>query len=229
MKILVIIPAYNEEENIEIVVNNLIENYPQYDYIIVNDGSNDSTEKICKDKNYSFLSLPVNLGIGGCVQAGYIYAVENDYDIAIQLDGDGQHDPVYIETLIKPIISGNSDMVIGSRFIEKEGFQTSIMRRFGIKIIKVVIKFCCGIDINDTTSGFRATSKSLNKFFSVNYAHDYPEPEAIVSSVLNGYKVIEVPVVMNERIGGESSIKHMKSAYYMIKVSLALIIHRIGK
>ena len=228
MKVLVIIPAYNEEKSIEKVVENLINNYPQYDYLIVNDGSTDRTEEICREKNYNFVTLPVNLGIGGGVQTGYMYAVKNDYDIAIQTDGDGQHNPEYIEKLIEPIVKGEADMTIGSRFIEKEGFQTSFMRRMGINIIKGVIKMCCGVTIKDNTSGFRASSKELTKYFSENYAQDYPEPEAIVTSVLNGYTVKEVPVVMNEREEGVSSINAAKSVYYMIKVSLALMIHRLG-
>lgn len=228
MKVLIIIPAYNEEKSIEKVVENLINNYPQYDYLIVNDGSTDRTEEICREKNYNFVTLPVNLGIGGGVQTGYIYAVKNDYDIAIQTDGDGQHNPEYIEKLIEPIVKGEADMTIGSRFIEKEGFQTSFMRRMGINIIKGVIKMCCGVTIKDNTSGFRASSKELTKYFSENYAQDYPEPEAIVTSVLNGYTVKEVPVVMNEREEGVSSINAAKSVYYMIKVSLALMIHRLG-
>lgn len=228
MKVLIIIPAYNEEKSIEKVVENLEKNYPQYDYLIVNDGSKDRTEEICQKNHYNYVSLPVNLGIGGGVQTGYLYATKNDYDIAIQIDGDGQHDPAYIEKLITPIIAGEADMTIGSRFIEKEGFQTSFMRRLGINIIRFVIKMCCGVTITDTTSGFRASSKDLTKFFSENYAQDYPEPEAIVTSVLNGYRVKEVPVIMNERKAGVSSINALKSVYYMVKVSLALIVHRLG-
>ena len=229
MKVLIIIPAYNEEENIERVVDNLIENYPQYDYLVVNDCSNDSTEQILKRKGYNYISLPVNLGIGGGVQSGYLYATQNDYDIAIQIDGDGQHDPAYIEKLIQPIIDGEADMTIGSRFIEKQGFQTSFMRRLGINIIKVVIKLCCGTKATDTTSGFRATNKELTAYFSREYAQDYPEPEAIVAASLNGFRVKDVAVKMKEREGGVSSINAKRSLYYMIKVSLALIILRIGR
>lgn len=228
MKVLIIIPAYNEEINIKNVVDNIIENYPQYEYIVVNDGSTDGTEKVCKGNNYNYISLPVNLGIGGCVQTGYLYSVKEDYDIAIQLDGDGQHNPQFIESLIEPIIKGQADMVIGSRFLKREGFQTTLLRRVGIRFIKSVIKFCCGMEITDTTSGFRATNKSLNAFFADNYAQDYPEPEAIVASVLSGYKVQEMPVIMNERLGGVSSISGFKSAYYMIKVSLALLLYHLG-
>ena len=227
-KVLVIIPAYNEEKSIEKVVENLKNNFTRYDYLIVNDGSKDRTEEICRKNNYNFVTLPINLGIGGGVQTGYMYAVKNDYDIAVQIDGDGQHNPEYIEKLIEPILKGEADMTVGSRFIEKEGFQTSFMRRLGINIIRGVIKICCGVTIKDTTSGFRASSKELTKYFSENYAHDYPEPEAIVTSVLNGYTVKEVPVVMNEREEGVSSINAVKSVYYMIKVSLALLIHRLG-
>ncbi|PRR83049.1 glycosyltransferase family 2 protein [Clostridium vincentii] len=228
MKILVIIPAYNEEKNIIGVVENLQQKCSNVDYIIINDCSKDSTEKIIKDNGFNYISLPVNLGIGGGVQTGYRYAVENNYDIAIQIDGDGQHDPIYIEKLIEPIINGEADMVIGSRFIEKEGFQTSFMRRLGINFLKGLIKLCCRQEITDTTSGFRATSKDLTKRFADVYAQDYPEPEAIIDSVLNGYRVKEVPVIMHERKEGESSINTSTSVYYMIKVSLAIILCRLS-
>jgi len=228
MKILVIIPAYNEEDSIERVIDNLVENYKEYDYVIINDGSQDRTQEICEKRNYNYIHLPLNLGIGGGVQAGYLYASEKDYDIVVQMDGDGQHNPAYIEALIKPIVDKGSDFTIGSRFIEKRGFQTSFMRRLGIKILQLVIKLCCGYNVSDATSGFRAVSKNLIKFFCENYAHDYPEPEAIVSAILNGFKVKEVPVEMNERDGGESSINGFVSAHYMLKVSLALLFYRMG-
>ncbi len=227
-KILIIIPAYNESQNIEKVVDNIADNYPQYDYLVINDCSSDNTEEILKKRGYNYISLPVNLGIGGGVQSGYIYAAQNDYDIAVQLDGDGQHDPAYIEKLVRPILDKETDVSIGSRFINKEGFQTSFMRRMGIGIIKFVIKVCCGIDVTDTTSGFRASNKQATSFFSQHYANDYPEPEAIVEASLNGFKITEIPVVMRERAGGVSSINAKRSIYYMIKVSLALIVCRIG-
>lgn len=227
-RVLIIIPAYNESKNIEKVVDNLVENYPQYDYIVINDCSTDNTEEILKKRKYNYISLPVNLGIGGGVQSGYIYAVQNDYDIAIQMDGDGQHNPAFIEKLIAPIVSGSADITIGSRFIDKKGFQTSFLRRLGNRFISFVIKICCGVNATDTTSGFRASGKKASEFFSLNYAQDYPEPEAIVSAALNGFKMQDVSVEMNERMGGVSSINAKRSVYYMIKVSLALIICRIG-
>lgn len=228
MKILVIIPAYNEEESIEGVIQELIETKIDVDYIIVNDCSSDETESICKKNKFNYLSLPVNLGIGGGVQTGYCYASENEYDIAIQMDGDGQHNAEFLRELIDPIINQEANMVIGSRFIEKKGFQSSGLRRFGIGVLKKLISVCCGVNIQDTTSGFRACDKNLINFFARSYAQDYPEPEAIIAAVLNGYQVKEVPVLMRERQGGDSSINALKSVYYMIKVSLAIVIYRLG-
>ena len=229
MKILVIIPAYNEEKNIINVVHNIKEHCPNVDYVIINDCSKDNTKKVIEENGFNYIYLPVNMGIGGGVQTGYKYAVDNDYDIAIQIDGDGQHDPKYINKLIQPIIDGEANMTIGSRFIEKEGFQTSFMRRVGINFLKVLIRICCGVVITDATSGFRASDKELTKRFSEVYAQDYPEPEAIIDSVVNGFKVKEVPVIMHERQEGESSINAVKSVYYMIKVSLAIILSRVSK
>lgn len=228
MKVLIIIPAFNEEESLCNVVKNLKSAAPDVDYLIVNDCSTDRTEALCQEHDFNYITFPVNLGIGGGVQAGYLYAVENGYDIAIQMDGDGQHDPNYIKDVIKPLQDGTADMVIGSRFITKDGFQSSAMRRLGIGFLKFLIQICCGTTVNDTTSGFRATSRSLTKFFAKNYAQDYPEPEAIIAAVLEGYRVTEVPVIMHERQGGESSINALKSIYYMIKVSLAILIYRLG-
>ena len=228
MRLLIIIPAFNEETNLTSVVDEIINDYPQYDYVIINDCSTDSTERLCHKKGYNYISLPVNLGIGGAVQCGYRYALENGYDVAVQLDGDGQHNVAYIEHLLQPILEDKSDMVIGSRFINKEGFQSSLIRRLGIFIIKIVIKLCCGAVITDTTSGFRAVNKALIKLFAEEYAHDYPEPEAIVSTALNGFRVAEVPVMMNERMGGESSINSLRAIYYMLKVPLALIVYRLS-
>lgn len=227
MKILVIIPCYNEQESIERVIENLKVNAPFADYLIVNDCSTDETLRILQANGMNYINNPVNLGIGGGVQAGYLYARENGYDVAVQMDGDGQHDPKYLEKVCAPVIDGTYDMCIGSRFIEKEGFQSSFMRRLGINIISFMIKLFTGKKIYDVTSGYRACNKELINFFADNYADDYPEPEAIITSVLSGFKVGEVPVVMVERQGGTSSIRSLKSAYYMIKVCLALVVDRI--
>ncbi|MEG1367143.1 MAG: glycosyltransferase family 2 protein [Oscillospiraceae bacterium] len=227
LKTLVIIPCYNEEENIVTVVNRLRDVAPQYDYLIVNDCSTDKSELICQENGFNYISLPVNLGIGGGVQSGYLYACEHGYDITVQMDGDGQHNPKYLNAVVDPVASGELDMCIGSRFIDKQGFQTSFMRRFGINIISVLINALCGMKVRDTTSGFRACNKELTAFYSMNYAQDYPEPEAIISAVLEGYRVGERPVVMEERLGGESSISSFRSAYYMIKVTISLVVYRL--
>lgn len=228
MKILVIIPAYNEQDNIEKVVMSLEQININVDYLIINDCSRDETRNILSKKGYPHINLPVNLGIGGGVQTGYIYAQNNDYDIAVQMDGDGQHNPEYIKDLIAPIIDGTADMVIGSRFITKEGFQSSRLRRLGIDFLSFLIKLLCNINVKDVTSGFRAVNKKLISLFAADYAQDYPEPEAIVTAAMNNAHIEEVPVIMNERSGGVSSISSWKSMYYMIKVSITIIVLRIS-
>lgn len=227
MKVLVIIPCYNEEENIERVVTDLRRAAPDVDYLIVNDCSTDRSAAICRENGFSYLSLPINLGIGGGVQSGYLYAKENNYDITVQMDGDGQHDPAYLQAVIEPVARGELDMCIGSRFLKKEGFQTSFMRRMGIRILSTLLRILCGVKILDVTSGFRACSKQLTAFYAQNYAQDYPEPEAIITAVLAGYRVGEAPVQMRERMGGASSINALKSVYYMVKVTISLIVFRI--
>lgn len=227
MKVLVIIPAYNESENIERVVANISDHCPEYDYLIVNDCSTDNTVQICKQNGFNNIDLCCNLGIGGGVQSGYMYAYRNGYDYAVQIDGDGQHDPQYIAQMIKVLEKENADMVVGSRFITKEGFQSSGMRRFGINFLSALIKMVCGAKIKDVTSGFRVANQKYIEFFSKEYADDYPEPEAIVAVTLSGGKVVEAPVVMREREGGVSSISPLKSIYYMIKVSLSVLLYRI--
>lgn len=227
-KVLIIIPAYNEAENIEIVVDNIINNFPQYDYIVINDGSKDNTRDICKKRGYQYLNLSINLGIGGAVQTGYRYAKDKDYDVAVQIDGDGQHDIAYLEKMLPYLENGEADIVIGSRFIECEGFQSSAARRTGIKILSLLIYLCTGYKVKDVTSGFRAVNKAFIKLYAENYPNDYPEPEAIVSAVMHGGIIKECPVVMRERAGGTSSINFVKSIYYMIKVTLAIIVCRIS-
>lgn len=228
MKTLIIIPAYNEKDNIKKVIASLDKVTADHvDYLVVNDCSKDNTESILKEMGANYVNLPVNLGIGGGVQTGYKYAEVNDYDIAIQIDGDGQHDPAYVETLIKPLLDDEADIVIGSRFLTKEGFQSSALRRFGINFLSCIIKICCGVKVYDVTSGFRAVNKEFIHFYAHDYAQDYPEPEAIIAGALAGARIKEVPVIMYERIGGESSISSFKSIYYMIKVSIAIIVKRL--
>lgn len=229
MKILVIIPAYNEQDSIINVINKLKNDCPRADYVVINDCSKDNTLSVLKENNTNFVNLPINLGIGGGVQTGYKYALENGYDIAIQIDGDGQHDTAYLDKVIAQIEEGVADIAIGSRFIDKEGFQSSGMRRAGIKFLSALIKICCGTKVRDVTSGFRAVNRKYIKMYANDYPTDYPEPEAIVQASVDGARIAEVPVIMKERETGQSSIYAWKSIYYMIKVSLAIIICRISK
>lgn len=227
MRVLIIIPAYNEAENIERVVNNLKTNFAQYDYVVINDGSTDNTAEICKKNNFNLVNLSVNLGIGGCVQTGFLYALKHNYDVAVQMDGDGQHLPEEVEKLLQPIKDNKADFVIGSRFILKEGFQSSFLRQCGIRFLSFIIRISSGAKVLDTTSGFRAINKRALELLAVDYAPDYPEPESTVNVILHGMHVEEVPVLMKEREGGVSSISFFKSVYYMIKVTLALIFKKL--
>lgn len=230
-KVLVIIPAYNESENINDVITKLEETLPGddycVDYVVVNDCSRDNTLAVLRESKRNYVSLPINLGIGGGVQCGYIYARDNDYDVAIQMDGDGQHDPDYIETLVRPIFDGEADMTVGSRFIDREGFQSSAMRRFGIRFLSSVIWCACRVRIKDVTSGYRAANRGVIQEFADDYAQDYPEPESLVMCAKKHYRIKEVPVVMRERQGGESSISPLKSVYYMIKVTIAIVLRAV--
>lgn len=232
IKTLLIIPAYNEEKNILNTVKSINEynkkNKNKVDYVVINDGSTDDTLKILRKNNINYIDLIDNLGIGGAVQTGYKYALENDYDIALQFDGDGQHDPNYIEKIIDPIIKKDADLVIGSRFInENESkFKPDFKHMLGINIISKVIKFKTGKLIYDTTSGFRAANKEVIKKFAKNYPQEYPEPISTVDMIKKGFKIKEVSVSMNERASGESSIKSWKQAYYMFNVVISILVMR---
>lgn len=229
MKKLVIIPAFNEEGNLEKTIKDIKDNSPDFDYVIINDCSTDKTLEMCRRHGFSYLNLPVNLGIGGAVQTGYRYAYYHGYDIAVQFDGDGQHSASHLEDMVTTLIDTESDMVIGSRFIEKEGFQSSGLRRIGIKYFTGLIKLLTGKKITDPTSGMRMVNKKLLEKFTDEYPKDYPEPESVVTILSEKYKVTEIPVVMNEREEGVSSISLKNSVYYMIKVSFAILIARMKK
>lgn len=223
MKKLIIIPAYNEGKKIVEVVNKIKDKVPDFDYIIINDGSTDETCEICRTNKLNVVNLPINLGIGGAVQTGYKYALNNGYDYAIQVDGDGQHDPIFLPNLIDEIDKG-CDLCIGSRFIDKKGFQSSTARKMGISYFSFLIKLFCGEKITDPTSGFRACNAKLIKFFAMDYPRDYPEPETIITVKKHNYIIKEIPVIMKYREEGKSSITHLKSIYYMIKVYLAIVL-----
>ena len=226
MKVLIIIPAYNEQENIERVVNEVIKENDWVDVVVINDGSKDNTLEKAKNTKAKVINLSNNLGIGGAVQTGMIYAYENKYDVAIQIDGDGQHNPQYIKEMVNKINKGY-DMVIGSRFVEKTSYKQTFFRMLGIKTTSVLIKAITGKKIYDTTSGFRAINKEVIKEFAKKYPYDYPEPETNMQIVLKGKKVLEIPVEMRKRIAGKSFVTPLKSVKYMTKVTLSLLMTKL--
>ncbi|VGQ43047.1 glycosyltransferase family 2 protein [Streptococcus pyogenes] len=227
MKKLIIIPAYNESSNIVNTISTIESDAPDFDYIIIDDCSTDNTLAICQKQGFNVISLPINLGIGGAVQTGYRYAQRCGYDVAVQVDGDGQHNPCYLEKMVEVLVQSSVNMVIGSRFITKEGFQSSFARRIGIKYFTWLIALLTGKKITDATSGLRLIDRSLIERFANHYPDDYPEPETVVDVLVSHFKVKEIPVVMNERQGGVSSISLTKSVYYMIKVTLAILVVRL--
>ena len=225
-KVLIIIPAYNEEKSITKVILSLKQENTHFECLVVNDGSKDNTQQEAESSGLAtVIQLPANLGIGGAVQTGFKYALYNNFDYAIQFDGDGQHIAAEIPKLLAPLQQGLADVCIGSRFIEKtHGFQSTFMRRFGIKIFEILNGILIKQKIADSTSGFRAYNKESIAFLANNYPTDYPEPETIILLGKNDFKITEVSTEMLERQGGESSISGLKSAYYMIKVILAMLI-----
>jgi glycosyltransferase involved in cell wall biosynthesis len=230
-RVLVIIPAFNESGAIERTVGDVrAACVPgvSVDVLVVDDGSADDTAWRARAAGALVVRLPLNLGIGGAVQTGYRYAQTHGYDIAVQVDGDGQHDAVYLKDVIGPVRSGDADMCIGSRFIVgKEGFRSSWIRRSGIKFFSFLIRLLTGLTVKDTTSGFRSCGRRLIEVFASYYPHDYPEPEAIVVARRLGCVVAEVPVVMRPRSSGVSSIAFLKPVYYMLKVSGAILLHTL--
>lgn len=229
MKTLIIIPAYNEEKTIKKVVSSIRENTTNVDIVIVNDGSKDNTLTEAKKTDAIVLNLPYNLGIGGAVQTGYLYAYRNNYDIAIQIDADGQHDPKYINEMIENIEQKGYNLVIGSRFIKKTKYNQTFFRMLGINITSSIIKLLTGKKIYDTTSGYRASDKNVIKMFAINYPYDYPEPITNMQLILANKKINEIPVEMKQRTEGKSSISLGKSIEYMFKVCLALFILKLRK
>ena len=229
VKKLVIIPAYNEHGGLERTVRDIMEHAPDFDYVVINDCSTDQTLEVCQKNGFHVINLPVNLGIGGGVQTGYAYAWRNGYDIAVQFDGDGQHNAKYLGAMADRLLSKNLDMVIGSRYIKKEGFQSTGLRRLGIRYFTALIKLVTGKKITDPTSGMRMAGRDVIGLYAKNYPKDYPEPESVVAIIKKGRQVDEIPVQMNAREEGVSSISPRKSVYYMIKVSLAILIAAVRR
>ena len=220
MKTLIIIPAFNESENIERVVNNLLKNYPQYEYIIINDGSADNTAAVCQRNGYNFVDLPVNLGLAGAFQTGMKFAWAHGYDAALQFDGDGQHRPEYIQSMIEKMETDGADIVIGSRFVtQKKSFSP---RMFGSRLISTLILLTTGKLIKDPTSGMRLYSRKVMEEFAngLNYG---PEPDTIAYLLNKGCSVKEVQVTMDERIAGKSYLNAVSSIYYMMRICISIV------
>lgn len=219
-RVLLVIPAFNEEQNIEMVVEELTKHYPYLDYVVVNDGSTDRTESICREYGYNLLNLPVNLGLAGCFQAGMKYAYYKGYEYAVQFDGDGQHRPEFIKTMVEKMDEGY-DIVIGSRFIR--GKKDLSLRMIGSRLITAAIRLTTGVRVTDPTSGMRMFNREMIREFalSLNYG---PEPDTISYLLKQGAKVAEVPVVIAERAGGESYLKPMVAVGYMGRILLSILL-----
>ena len=222
-ELLLIIPSYNEADNIRTVLNSIRKTFCDCDILIINDGSTDNTSDIAREENVKVIDLPINLGIGGCVQTGFLYAKKIGYKYALQFDGDDQHNAEEIEVILNEIKYNSSDLVIGSRFLNKvKGYNPSLYRRIGIKIFEILIMILIAKKITDSTSGFRIYSSRAISFLAENYPIDFPEPEAIILLQKNGFKISEVKTTMKKRRSGDSSIQ-FKGALYMLKVTLGMI------
>ena len=224
MRIVAIVPAYNEARNLPRLAERFRACAPECDVCVVDDGSTDDTARVATGLGWNVLRLAVNLGIGGAVQAGYLWAWEHGYDVAVQIDGDGQHDPADLALLLAPLERGSADLVVGSRFLTAGGFRSTVVRRAGIAYLAWFLRLRCGVRVTDPTSGFRAASRDAIALFARYYPSDYPEPEAIAVARRSGLRVAEVPVRMHERVHGRSTIGAARTLYYLVKVSLALVL-----
>jgi glycosyltransferase involved in cell wall biosynthesis len=219
-----IVPAFNEEPTVARVIEEIRAFDPGFAIVVVDDGSTDRTAVVAERLGVQVLKLPFNLGIGGAVQTGYQYARDNGFELAVQVDGDGQHNPQEIARLVDPILEGNADMVVGTRFTEGGGYRGTRLRRVGIHLFAGLVSLMVGQRVTDTTSGFRAVNRKGIRLFAADYPHDYPEVEATVLVARHRLRMVEVPVVMRIRETGSSSITALRSVYYMVKVLLALFI-----
>jgi glycosyltransferase involved in cell wall biosynthesis len=219
-----VIPALNEESSIAGVISELRAADPGFEVIVVDDGSTDQTAQVAAALGAQVVSHPYNLGIGGAVQTGLQYAREHDFDVAVQVDGDAQHDPAEIPKILGPIIEGKADLVVGSRFLGEGEYEPPVTRLLGIRLLARVVSLLVRQRVTDTTSGFRASNRRAISLFASDYPHDYPEVEAMVLVFRHRLKLVEVPVHMRLRGAGESSITFRRSAYYMLKVLLALFV-----
>jgi hypothetical protein len=226
MRAIALVPALNEEGTIASVVAELRAYDAELEILVIDDGSHDRTAEIARAAGARVLRLPFNLGIGGAVQTGFRYAFENDFDLAVRVDGDGQHDPSQLAAVVDPVLRGDTDIAVGSRYLgtRADGFRSSTTRRLGIRILARVVSLLTREPITDPTSGFQALNRKAIALFAVDYPHDYPEVEAIVLVRRHRLRLLEVPIAMRPRVVGRSSIRTLASVYYMVKVLLALFV-----
>ena len=224
LRLLIIVPALNEEHSLPAVIREIRAVDPAFEIIVIDDGSADGTARAGATAGAIVVRMPFNVGIGGAVQTGYQYALERGVDLAVQVDGDGQHDPSQLPAILAPVLAGDADVCVGSRFAGGAGYQSSFTRRVGIKLFARVVSAVVRQKVTDTTSGFRAVNRKGIALFAADYPHDYPEVEATVMSVKHKLRLREVPVAMRERAGGSSSITALRSIYYMTKVLLAIFV-----
>ncbi len=232
MRLIAIIPAYNEEGTVGQVVAEIHSAMPEADVVVINDGSVDATASVAATSGAAVVNLPFNMGIGAAVQAGYKYAEQGAYDIAVQVDGDGQHDPSEMSAIAGPVMAGEAEIVVGSRFVGRSGaagFKSTRMRRIGISLFARVLSIMTGHRLTDPTSGFRACDRKTIRLFAQEYPDDYPEVESLLLVHLAGFRIAEEPVKMRARGGGRSSITPIKSVYYMVKVMMVLFIWLVRK
>jgi glycosyltransferase involved in cell wall biosynthesis len=224
VKRIAIVPAFNEERNVGRVLDELRTIDPGLDVVVVSDGSTDRTAEVASARGAYVIRLPFNLGIGGAVQTGFRYAWEEGYELAVRLDGDGQHDPGELGVLVAPVVAGEADLAVGSRFVEGGGYRSSAARRVGIRILARVVSLIARQRLTDTTSGFQACNRRAIALYAADLPHDYPEVEGMVMAIKHRIRLVEVPVTMREREHGHSSIGTLASIYYMIKILLALFV-----
>lgn len=224
LRTLFIVPAHDERQALPGVISDLREHCPGGDIVVVNDGSTDGTGDVARALGAQVLDLPCNLGIGAAVQTGLLFARDQRYEAAVQFDGDGQHKADQVARLMAPLVAGEADVVIGSRFLERNGYRAPVMRRIGIAVFRWVNSLVLERTITDNTSGFRSYNAAAIGFLAREYPHDYPEPESVVTLVRHGFAVREVPVEMRMRQGGRSSITLWRAVYYMVKVVIAIVV-----
>jgi len=230
MKTLIAIPAHNEEKSLPGVITEIKKEFKESDILVIDDDSTDETAKVAKKVGAFVLPLSFNLGIAGAREAGFLYALENDYDLVVQMDADGQHNPKYIRSLIDPIIKNEVDATIGSRFVNsKFNHQTSRSRYLGIALLSFILTILTGRKITDPTSGFSAYNKGVIKFLTLNYPFDYPEPEIPLLLKRGGFRFKEVPIEIRQRQAGKSSLSYKHAVYYLGKVLLGIFITAIRK